>query len=49
VATQQSAGLPQKIVRYDLTWDRANDLWVNHLTCDSLGACSVHPLLYVGK
>lgn len=29
------------------TWDRANDLWAGHLTCDSLGACSAHPLLYV--
>jgi hypothetical protein len=29
------------------TWDRANDLWTGHLTCDSQGACLAHPSLYV--
>jgi hypothetical protein len=29
------------------TWRRANDLWVENLACGSLGACSIHPLLYV--
>jgi hypothetical protein len=29
-------------------WDRENDLWAGHLTCDWLGVCSTHPSLYVG-
>jgi hypothetical protein len=29
------------------TWAQANDLWVGHLACGSLGACSVHSSLYV--